>query len=192
MPKHVLYVDFDRTLFDTQTFFTDLWQWLGDEYGLDGQAEQQRANEFYTMCGTLYDYDFFTHIDACGLARTDVEQRAKQALTGPYLYQDAQYALALRPIILTFGNSDYQRFKLSFCDLADYTTIIIQESKGDYIARHHPRDSVTLVDDKDLIAELPPQVHFIRIDRTQPRPHTHVRERYDTIASLQYIEEVMT
>lgn len=180
MPKPLLLMDLDRTLFDTELFIDRVWAYMAGRYGLNSQAEKVRAPEYFDTHGDSYDYRFFDHVRASVGPDFDKEEfikGAKRELSGLFLYPDATSdVLNLIDAILTFGNREYQLFKLSLCpELAGIEHHIVLEPKGAYIARTFAAATV-LVDDKDLSGEIKLPAHFVRIDRSevsqgQPRDH---------------------
>lgn len=184
-------VDFDRTLFDTSSFVEWLWEALETVYGVDAEAEKERASEFYIYSGDWYDYQFFTHLEAIPVMR-EVERetfiRTMLSIERPtFLFDDAQAILPRCDEIITFGNRAYQEFKLSFCpEVSDLPVTIIQESKADYV-RHHYEGPLVLIDDKHLENELPDWVRFVLIDRTQTEPFMKHRDNFMSVKSLEVL-----
>lgn len=163
-------MDLDRTLFDTDRFIEGVWSYAGELYGLDIEAERLRAKQFYDMYGNSYDYRFFDHLRDCVGADFDQEdfvRGAKRALSGQFLYADVTpQVIDIIHAILTFGNTQYQMFKLSLCpELEGIDYHIVLEPKGAYISRTFPVPTL-LVDDKDLKGECVPPAYALRIDRS--------------------------
>lgn len=170
MPKLLVLCDLDRTLFDTATFFEEIWSFAARLYDIDGDAEQKRAAGFHDYHGDMYDYRFFDHLaDAVGNSfdRDDFIQLATHELSGRFLYGDVTEDV-VRSIdaIITFGNHDYQTFKLGLCPaLSGLQRHIVLQPKGEYIRTTFSQPSV-LIDDKPLKDEILPPARFIRIDRS--------------------------
>lgn len=168
--RRLVLADLDRTLFDTDRFVQDIWALAGHEFGIDAEAERQRAPEFYHFYGDWYDYRFFDHLaDVVGdtFDRTLFVALAQRQLSGRYLYSDVTPDIVeLIDAIVTFGNDAYQSFKLSLCPQLDgIERHIILGGKGAYIAQAFIAPSV-LIDDKAIGAEILQPAMFVRIDRT--------------------------
>lgn len=168
MPKLLVLCDLDRTLFDTAAFFEEIWSFAARLYNIDGVAERSRASDFHDHYGDMYDYRFFDHLaDAVGdsFSRDDFIQSATHELSGRFLYGDVTDD-TIRSIdaIITFGNHDYQTFKLGLCPaLSALQRHIVLQPKGEYIHAMFSQPSV-LIDDKPLKDEILPPAQFIRID----------------------------
>lgn len=164
-------MDLDRTLFDTGLFFERVWSYAAGVYDLDAEVERARSKQFYDMYGVSYDYRFFDHLrESVGSDRFDQEgfvRSATSELSGQFLYDDVSAELIeLIDGILTFGNRDYQTFKLSLCpELSGIPSHIVLESKGKYISKNFS-SATLLVDDKDVSEEIIPPASFVRIDRS--------------------------
>jgi hypothetical protein len=181
-------MDLDRTLFDTELFFNTVWSYVGGYYGLDDANEKSKAKEYFDAYGDSYDYRFFDHLRESIGADFDQEEfvrGAKQELSGTFLYSDVTpEVLEMTHAILTFGNREYQTFKLSLCpELADVERHIVLETKGEYISRTFKTPTV-LVDDKDLSAEIVPPARFIRIDRSSGGAKVEGADVIHTLKSL--------
>ena len=71
-----VYLDVDRTLFDTDLFDTLRWQLLEREYGVD-VAERQRQPTFYSYRDDMWFYDFSAHMKDMGLPVDEVYERVR-------------------------------------------------------------------------------------------------------------------
>ncbi|PLS80788.1 hypothetical protein CYG49_04145 [Candidatus Saccharibacteria bacterium] len=192
-----IFVDLDRTLFDTDVFIAAVWHYLGKKYPIDTEVEKARAKQYYTYDQDLYNYHFFDHIRA--LAIGDVQTiRFELSLylrEQSLLYNDTQKGLAaLKELggatILTFGNEEYQRFKIACVpELAWLPVEIVQQHKRHFFSENYTQPCI-LIDDKDLYGQLPSTVEFIKIDRTQPRPIMD-RGGYRSIRALANIREIV-
>lgn len=193
-----IFVDLDRTIFETDVFVASIWHYLGKKYGVNGQVEQQRFEQFCSYDGDMRDYDFFSHLEALDIG--DVPALVFE-LT---LYLQKQFLLfndseeGIRTLqelggftILTYGNERYQRFKLACVpELARFPVEIVQQHKKHYFVERHPNEPSILIDDKDLAGSLPENVAFYRIDRTQPLPVID-QGSYVSIRKLQNIKEAL-
>lgn len=188
--------DFDRTLFDTTRFFEWIWTFLEETYGIDSAMEKERARDYYTYAGDLYDYQFFRHIASIRTITDSAEvvhRRALENQPASFLFPDINSVLDMveEGRILTYGNAPYQQFKLSFCpELKSVPTDIILIDKGAYISEHYDAaQSIVLVDDKQLAATLPGNVTFIRLDREQGPPYKEHAD-YISIAALDVLPDI--
>lgn len=195
----LLLVDFDRTLFDTDQFSQAWWQWLAKTYKVDAARELGRFEDFYTYVGEWRNYDFFAHIGDLSLPQPvdEVLAAGRHALRGrDFRYADSSVVDRLhapRDVeLVTFGNAPYQQYKLSFCPMYDegWVKHIIEEEKGDFIARTYGGRPTILVDDKMLAGSLPVTSEFIHLDRAQDRPVV-IHDTYRSINSLNELEALL-
>lgn len=182
-------MDLDRTLLDTDKFVRSIWQLAEKQYGIDARSERDRAPAYFTHHQDMYDYRFFDHLQAVAGARYDKAAfiaAAVSSLSERFLYDDVTEEVVSRiDAIVTFGNSDYQTFKLLLCPkLVGINRHVLLEPKGPYIARTFSQASI-LVDDKPLEAEILPPCEFIRIDRSGVRPEQRV------ITSLHQLPDIL-
>lgn len=181
-------MDLDRTLFDTNRFIERVWSYAGERYHLNVEIERLRAKQFYDIYGDSYDYRFFDHLRDCVGAdfdQADFILSAKRTLSGQFLYPDVTPQLidAIHAI-LTFGNKEYQMFKLSLCpELEGIDCHIVLEPKGAYISRTFPMPTL-LIDDKDLKGECVPPAYAIQIDRSLEAEDAKEAAVIKTLASV--------
>ena len=62
-----LVLDLDRTLFRTSDLDEAEWGLLGQQFGIDSEAELARRTDFHVRTETAYYYDFAAHVRAVGL-----------------------------------------------------------------------------------------------------------------------------
>lgn len=192
-----VFVDLDRTLFDTDIFVASLWLILQKKYGVDAEAEKKRAPKFYTYDGDLYDYHFFDHLKQLNIGNDEAItlEMTLQLRNQFLLFNDVEEGLKVLDelgefTILTFGNERYQKFKLSCVpELTRYPVVTVQQHKKHFFS-HQYTDPSILIDDKDLGGSLPEQVEFYRIDRMQPLPVMD-HKGYKSIRRLQNIKEAL-
>ena len=187
-------VDFDRTLFDTASFFDWLWRTLANAHGVDGSVEMSRAKKFYVHSGDWYDYKFFDHIatipELQSIPRERLIEKLHAATRPSFLFKDAAGVIDSCDEIITFGNRDYQELKLGLCpEVSSLPVTIIQESKAQYIVSHF-KPPVMLIDDKHLEDELPEWVFFVLIDRQQSEPIVTHRPNFITINALRELTKL--
>ena len=173
-----VFLDLDRTLFQTDLFDELRWELLAQWYPevIDLPSEWARQREFYVYHGELYFYDFTAHMAALGLEVDEVYERLRTSeLADGRLEYEGVRALVewIRERgdvrILTFGPEDYQSLKLALCpSLRDVPVHRTLEEKGGFFRSlaHDAADEVWMVDDK-LIPELPEYVHYVQADVEQ-------------------------
>lgn len=172
MKPKVLFLDLDRTLFDTVRFMNALWHALAAQCGQDYDHCMAMVPQYYRAIGDYRYYDLWLHIqDGLG-----VDPEVAVAAITPHLkgadftfpdaselheWQKTDYEIR----ILTFGPEWVQRFKLQFAPrIAQLPIDIILEPKNQFIARDYAGRSGLLVDDKrDL--HLPPNFKEVWLDR---------------------------
>lgn len=197
MNKPILFVDFDRTLFDTARFTTQLWEVVGRRYGIDVQAAKQEGKAYYNYVGRLYDYDFFTHMrQLTDESDSAILQAVCQDLAGQgFLYDDSDEAFAwdregYDVRVLTFGNEPYQRLKLALAPrILELPVVIIRESKADYLASAHAMQQGWLVDDKPD-QRLPAGFKEINLNRTADLPISQ-QSGYVIVNSLKHVRNIL-
>jgi hypothetical protein len=171
LPKPALILcDFDRTLFDTDQFFLEIWQLAGKMYEIDDEWERSQAPDFFTKYGDAYDYRFFEHLKRAAGQQLSIPHfinEARKAFSDKFLYDDAtNHVITMIDEIVTFGGTEYQTFKLGLCPSLDaIPRRIILEPKGEYITKNYTQPTI-LVDDKLLEGTLQFPARFIRIDRS--------------------------
>lgn len=170
-----VFLDLDRTLFQTDLFDELRWELLAQWYPevIDLPSEWARQREFYVYHGELYFYDFTAHMAALGLEVDEVYERLRtsELADGRLEYEGVralvEWARERGDVrILTFGPEDYQSLKLALCpSLRDVPVHRTLEEKGGFFRSlsHDAADEVWMVDDK-LIPELPEYVHDVQAD----------------------------
>jgi|GEM_PF-3870304 len=167
-----LYVDLDRTLFDTASFAFSIRKAMKELFAVDITAEDSR--KYFTYYDDLYDYDFFRHCRINGVTSEQIHNQVVPRLLdeyGSFLYEDAKTILDLDFDIMTFGSEPYQSLKLKMTpELQDRMITIVHERKGVYIQRELKDVQVTLIDDKPRAMEGYKAGTFIHLDRDQLEP----------------------
>jgi hypothetical protein len=197
MAGPILFVDFDRTLFDTDRFVEVLWLVLSKAFGLASETLKSTQSDFFEYVDQQYDYDFFAHLHALtGEPHDTIRSRVKGDLVGMnFLFDDSGelrswqgWGYDVR--ILTFGNEPYQRLKLDLApDLKDVPIDIIQEPKRDFIARNYKGGRGWLIDDK-IGQEIPKGFMEINIDRTALLP-SRVQNGYGIVNNLKHVQDLL-
>lgn len=166
MPK--VYLDVDRTLFDTNKFDALRWQFLEGKYGVSAEKERARQREFYVELGGAETYDLAAHMACLGIDADEVRDALRRSeladgrleYTGvgklvEWLGQHGSVAL------LTFGFEADQELKLALCpSLRDVETIITLETKNKFFMQNS--EPAVLLDDKPIGESLPPHVTFVQ------------------------------
>jgi len=202
-----VYIDFDRTLFDTPRFSNDLSQTVAKYANVSLEQTRIDAAAFYTHA-VLRSFDFEAYVAAYGLDPEVMLERVSQLVhTHDYLYADsanfiqALHKDSLSPKILSFGEHRFQHAKIAptLTQLfngpqpATFETHVILEPKGPHIALKHPGERGVLVDDIPD-QNLPVGFSEIHLDREteleQPQPKTggfvasNLKQAYQLIAQI--------
>lgn len=167
-----VYLDLDRTLFQTDLFDKLRWQLLAKWYPgkFDLATESSRQSDYYVYSGRLYFYDFSAHMMELEIDPDEVYGKIRRSdLADGRL----EYAGVLELVewihergevrVLTFGPENYQSLKIALCpSLRDVETIITGEEKSKYFDSLPDKTSdIWMVDDKP-IPDLPQNVHFVQ------------------------------
>lgn len=198
MTNKILFLDLDRTLFDTTRFMRDLWQAIGQIYNVNPQHQLAELPEWYHQMGELRYYHFEEHVQAVLHQNADQVATAVRPLLADknFLYPDVaelskwQKRADYQIRILSFGGDWFQKFKISFCpDIADLPRDIILEAKNIFIARTFAGAQGFLVDDKRN-PDLPPGFTEVWIDR-QSDVQKIKKDGIIIINSLTQVQEVL-
>ena len=198
MAKPILFVDFDRTLFNTSAFTADLWLSLATRYGIDAEQAKEEGKAYFNYVGNLYDYDFFSHMRRLtGESDAAIAYAVTQDLAGrQFLFDDSDEVFAWQQAgydvrILTFGNEPYQRLKFALAPgiVEKLPVVIICERKADYLASAHAEQLGWLVDDKPD-QRLPIGFTEINLDRTAQLPVSN-GSGYVIVNSLTHVRNIL-
>ena len=165
-----LFLDLDRTLFRTSELDEAEWGLLGQQFGIDSEAELARRTDFYVRDEKAYYYDFAAHVRAAGLGEEAVFAFLLQSelADGRMEYDGVAELVAWARQrgtvhVLTYGPANYQRFKAALCPSLEGAEIITTlQPKGDYFREQRPTGEVWMVDDKPIGSDLPDTVRFIQ------------------------------
>lgn len=165
-----LFLDLDRTLFRTSELDAAEWGLLGQQFGIDSEAELARRTDFHVRDEKAYYYDFVAHVRAAGLGEETVFAFLLQSelADGRMEYDGVAELVAWARQrgtvhVLTYGPVNYQRFKAALCpSLEEVEIITTLQSKSDYFREQCPTGEVWMVDDKPIGSELPDGVRFIQ------------------------------
>ena len=189
-----IYIDFDRTLFDCESFLKDLdniikkyeipknifikCQNQCKKEGFNPYIILDKISEFCEFNSSIYD---------------EIDDLLKQS--NKYLYPDAITFLKYlhksnyQIIILTKGNEDYQKKKISYSNIKDYydELIVIMKHKGNLDIDY--KESVFIDDNpieiKSILKRKPKQV--IRIRRINSKYYNVNVEDILTVTALDEI-----
>lgn len=192
-----VFIDLDRTIFDTAKFFNELWDTVGELSGTDIAQPKARADKFRVYQGDLFNYEFFRHLEAEGLVVSEQSLVEKLRQPGRFVYKDVvpawpYLATMAEPQILTYGGTDYQHLKIACCPELDNVTVVnVLETKADYFKRELPGVPALLIDDKDLAGELPVSVTFVQVRRNDDAEVTR-HHGYVAVNSFSYLEEALS
>lgn len=195
--KPILFVDFDRTLFDTASFTTKLWESVSRRYGLDAEEAKTDGQAYFSYVGKLYDYDFFAHMrKMTGSSDAGIADAVREDLVGhDFRYPDSDEVFTWAADghdvrILTFGNEPYQRLKLSLTpEFMKLPIMIIREPKAEYLGWAHEAQQGWLVDDKPD-QRLPVGFKEINLNRTSDLPIAQ-QSGYVIVNSLKHVRNVL-
>ncbi|QHU90186.1 hypothetical protein GWK74_01445 [Candidatus Saccharibacteria bacterium oral taxon 488] len=165
-----LFLDLDRTLFRTSELDAAEWGLLGQQFGIDSEAELKRRTDFYVRTEKAYYYDFAAHVQAAELGEEAVFSFLLQSTLadGRMEYDGVAELVAWARQrgtvhVLTYGPANYQRFKAALCPSLEGVEIITTlQSKSDYFREQRPTGEVWMVDDKPIGGDLPDGVRFIQ------------------------------
>lgn len=165
-----LVLDLDRTLFRTSELDEAEWGLLGQQFGIDSEAELARRTDFHVRTEKAYYYDFAAHVRAAGLNDEETFSFLLQStLANGRMEYDGVAELVTwarqrgTVHVLTYGPANYQRFKAALCPSLEGAEIITTlQSKGDYFREQYLTGEVWMVDDKPIGSDLPDTVRFIQ------------------------------
>jgi hypothetical protein len=193
-----LFLDFDRTLLDTDMFTHAVFGAVESIFAIPAVQLASEVKDYYMYHGALQYYDFFAHVTALGLDPQVVEDEVRTFLMGgDYLFPDAHELLRFiaatgsEAYIVSFGPSNYQQFKYSVVrELQPLPLVTVLEDKSAYLAAQPPRSSL-LVDDKP-VKPLPEWCAQYIIDRKASQDITQEASKMWRIKSLQSVESAMS
>lgn len=160
--KPLLLLDFDRTLFDTDSFWQDFAKCLSEVSGLSSQEifnqYQGYAHAYKKSDNVLRYVGYDNFIDKYQINHQEIIDLVNKNIRGDrYIYADANELLLtllnnsskLDFAILSYGQERFQSLKISSCDsLKGVISYITHIPKADFI-RHYLADRQGyLIDDK--------------------------------------------
>lgn len=198
----ILFVDFDETLFYHYIYL----QWVDAFLAkrniiLQPGIYEARVEDFHEVKGeNLRIYDHEGHLKSVSkrswsYVSGEIEKEIHRA-SHDFCYDDAHDFLE-RAVqsqwdvrILTYGNGEYQRYKIKTCRiLSDFhiPVHVVTEPKKDFLTREFADTEGVLVDDKQPL-HLPKNWKHVWIDRTGTRRKLKEEERVESVKSLDEIE----
>ncbi len=194
-----MYLDLDRTLFDTHAFMVAVQRASEEvfgEYEVKATALHENYTDFRGRVDKQYYYQLFEHLAHYGIAKELAEERLRLVLKSvDFLYPDARDLLEfihtqhLDAEILTFGEPLTQNFKYSFIPASHTLPLVsLLSSKGHYIKSQSKQASI-IIDDK-LITDLPGSCQGILLDRHQAEALVKNQD-YWTINDLRIVKEFL-
>ena len=144
MTRTVVFLDLDRTIFNTNLFFEDILQAMEDVYGKEYRsAIKARLDETYRQTGAA-------SLVSAGVTAQELErlaERAEQTVIQQnphrYWYEDVAdfleklLALGKTAIILTSGRGTTQQLKLRLANFELPSVIVDQPQKSRWIADNY-------------------------------------------------------
>lgn len=173
MTRKVLFLDLDRTLFNTDLFIKEFWHAAATLYNFDPIHQLTQVASWYEPVGDFGYYSVEDHVRAVvGKTAAEVGQAVRPMLKATnFAYPDTAEITAWQARgdyelrILTFGGEWLQKYKLSLTPtLNSLPYDIILVAKGDFIAKNFTDAQGFLVDDKRGNG-LPPNFKEIWINR---------------------------
>lgn len=188
-----LFLDLDRTVFDTPRFMQAVFAATESQFGLSAQRLHDDSGEFYEQIGDLIIYDLFNQLAAYGVDPSVAEPTLRQALAGhDFLYPDTHGLLAfiaknnIDTTLLSFGTERYQQFKYSLAPSLQKLPLVTTLYKDVYL-QAQGTDLSLLVDDK-TVDPLPPNCVQLLVDRTSDDELAHISPQLWRINSLKSVE----
>ncbi|HYH74550.1 MAG TPA: HAD family hydrolase [Candidatus Saccharimonadales bacterium] len=177
MKDFILYVDFDKTLYENRRFNPDLLGIVSDKTSVPLDEIESTVHRFSSHPG-LGGYDFAAHMAHYGLDPEDMWQQLERIVQQKdYLYPDSiPFMQQVRqrghqPKILTFGEKRFQMIKIVpvLPLLADEQgnhpeVTVVDKRKHEHIRKLHPGQRGALIDDVPN-QDLPEGFTEIHIDR---------------------------
>lgn len=166
-----IYVDLDRTLFQTEQLPTIVEQLAQLYPQINADRFYDARTEYYVEAGTQYYHDMSAQLESVGLEPTTVYRalRTSPIADNRLLFPGGE-ALADwlskrgNVFILTYGADAYQRCKAALCPALDRLPVITTlENKATWLQREVGDGPALLIDDKPLGNELPNAVAFIQV-----------------------------
>ncbi len=187
-------VDLDRTLLDTDLFLHTLLVLLAEQKKgiVPAQEFTRTETDFMDKSDGLRRYLFWKHMADLGFSEQQIWDLKRPLAARPLLYSDALRGLnylnerCKKTQILTFGEKDYQGFKLACVPLLGQfaTDAEIIDCRKNEAMNDVPPPNV-LFDDNDISGELSLGSVMVCVNRHSHVPLVQHSERHFTIANLE-------
>ncbi len=142
MARRLYILDFDRTIFDTLLFYTDIASVMQAKHDLDLDLFKQTYEQFFDAESGGYDIHAH-HTNFVGITADEFDDVITNNLAGrDYRFADAAVWMDRRDpsddlIIITMGIPRYQKLKFAHCSGLDgLTKVIVPSNKGALLRRH--------------------------------------------------------
>lgn len=160
MTPDILFVDFDETLFNHMAYLSWVEDFL-EHYGVEKGSFVREIDQFHAdLGGNMRLYDHQGHMQkissrSWSFISGEIEKKLARS-PNDCCYEDA-HAFIKKAIInndvriLTFGNGDYQRFKIKTCTLLSTLNVpihVVDEPKSIFLNREYGSSQGILIDDK--------------------------------------------
>lgn len=166
----IVYLDLDRTLFRTENTL-DIWFEVSQLYPeVDAPREYNSRDDFLHHVGDLSYHDFSAQlrtleIDPVAayeqLIETDLAN-GRFEFPGVRELVESLKSHGADVRILTFGQDDFQRFKVALCpSLVDLPVVTTMRPKHEYLEA--TEEECWVVDDKAIGDELPSSATFVQV-----------------------------
>ncbi len=160
-----VFIDFDETLFSHGSYIEWFAEYLAKTHGIDTRDYMSSFNDYHDVqdaLGLLRLYRHEEHIlDKTGLSwdmlSGEIEKIVKNESLD-FCYPEVHKFVAelsdkenVEIRLLTYGDADYQRFKIGLCKhLRGIPIHVVHEPKGEFLEKHYNHDTTrgVLIDDK--------------------------------------------
>jgi hypothetical protein len=195
MSRPIIFVDFDRTLFQTDALFPLLWDTVGELYPqADIQTAKNEVGKWYEIIEGDYKHYLFPqhllHVTGANFDQAEpllLERLSKHDFTYPDVGVINHWpAKGYDVRILTFGGEPFQKFKLKLTPQFIEPRDIILEPKGTFLAHHYPDAAGFMVDDKRNPG-MPATIKEVWLNRQGKT----AEDAIITISSLEQLEEFL-
>lgn len=205
MSKARLFLDFDETLFNHYSYLDWADNFL-QAYGVRKGAFSEKVEEYHTVLAEhLRLYDHKGHMEAVlgGHSWSFISGEIEHALEKerpdfcyPEVHKFLEYILeqGYEPRILTYGNGEYQRYKIKCCRYLSELRLPIHgvdEAKPDFLEREFPDGTGILIDDKGPL-DLPENWQHIWLKRGENLKKPKQQGRVVIISSLDQFDAALS
>lgn len=195
----IIYLDLDRTLYDTVKGNEHIWHELEKLYGIDSKKQRARQSDFYIWQDEkTYYYDIAAHMRDVRIDPADANVKLIRALEGDsflmpgakdFLERVCTFSVPVE--LLTYGDTYFQTLKASLCTALHGVPLRITR-RPKHVFLETQRECV-LVDDKPIVKELPAHVHFFHVQLEQKKHFEKDIYSYtDLVAVSRDIEAILT